>query len=140
MRRPQLSCSTRAARTRCSTTTLGAETPTSASVTGSEGRLEIDEVWYQPTSFTLRPVTGAAERFAEPRVGHGLRYQAEEVGRCLRAGATESPIMPLDESLAIMTTMDEIRRQIGLRYPFEDPERTPDWRNVPQHEGAADLC
>jgi predicted dehydrogenase len=103
------------------TTTLGAETPTSASVTGSEGRLEIDPVWYQPSSFTLRPVTGAAERFAEPRVGHGLRYQAEEVGQCLRAGATESTIMPLDESLAIMTTMDEIRRQIGLRYPFEDP-------------------
>jgi predicted dehydrogenase len=102
------------------TTTLGAKTPTTASVTGTDGRIEIDEVWYQPTSFTMRPVAGAEERFDAPRVGQGLRYQAEEVGRCLRAGEVESPIMPLDESLAIMATMDEIRRQIGLRYPFED--------------------
>ena len=49
----------------------------------------------------------------------GLRYQAEEVGRCLREGLTESPTMSLDETLSIMTTMDEIRRQIGVRYPFE---------------------
>jgi predicted dehydrogenase len=101
------------------TTTLGARTPTSASVTGTDARIEIDPVWYQPTSFTLRTSSGTAQRFDEPRIGQGLRYQADEVGRCLRAGEVESPIMPLDETLSIMATMDEIRRQIGLRYPFE---------------------
>ena len=101
------------------TTTLGAETPTQASITGTEGRIEIDPVWYQPSSFTFRPVVGEPERFAEPPTGNGLRYQAEEVGRCLREGLTESPTMSLDETLSIMTTMDEIRRQIGVRYPFE---------------------
>jgi hypothetical protein len=60
-------------------------------------------------ALTNRPV-----RFG---VGHdGLRHQAAEVVRCLRAGETESPVMPLDETLAIMRTMDEIRRQIGLGY------------------------
>ncbi len=101
------------------TTTLGAETPTLASITGTEGRIEIDPVWYQPSSFTFRPVSGDPERFAEPPTGNGLRYQADEVGRCLRDGLTESPIMPLEETLSIMTTMDEIRRQIGVSYPFE---------------------
>jgi predicted dehydrogenase len=101
------------------TTTLGATTPTRASVTGTEGRIEIDAVWYQPTTFTLHTLSGTAEHFAEPRIGQGLRYQADEVGRCLRAGATESATMPLDETLSIMTTMDVIRDQIGLRYPSE---------------------
>jgi predicted dehydrogenase len=101
------------------TTTLGARTPTTASITGADGRIDIDEVWYAPSSFTFFPQTGATQRFEEPRIGHGLRYQAAEVGRCVRAGLHESPVIPLDETLAIMTTMDEIRRQIGLRYPFE---------------------
>jgi predicted dehydrogenase len=101
------------------TTTLGSRTPTAASVTGVDGRIDIDPVWYQPTSFALHTRSGSVQRFAEPRVGHGLRYQAEEVGRCLRAGEQESPVMPLDETLSIMATMDEVRRQIGLRYPFE---------------------
>ena len=73
-----------------------------------------------PTSFSLRrPNSQSPERFDEPRIGGGLRHQAIEVGRLLREGATESDIMPLDETVAIMETMDEIRRQIGLRYPGE---------------------
>jgi dihydrodiol dehydrogenase / D-xylose 1-dehydrogenase (NADP) len=39
--------------------------------------------------------------------------------RCLREGALESPVMPLEESLSIMRTLDEIRAQWGLHYPVE---------------------
>jgi hypothetical protein len=39
--------------------------------------------------------------------------------RCLRAGQLESPLMPLDESLSIMRTLDTLRQQGGLRYPEE---------------------
>ena len=38
---------------------------------------------------------------------------------CLRQSRLESGIMPLDESLAIMETLDAIRAQWGLRYPGE---------------------
>jgi hypothetical protein len=41
----------------------------------------------------------------------------QEVHRCLAAGLPESPDMPLEESVSIMSTMDEVRRQIGLRFP-----------------------
>jgi predicted dehydrogenase len=102
------------------TTTLGAQTPTTASITGTEGWVEIERVWYQPSAFSVHLESGEAQRFSEPRVGNGLRYQADEVGRCLRDGLLDSDVMPLDETLSIMTTMDEIRRQIGLRYPFEE--------------------
>jgi hypothetical protein len=29
----------------------------------------------------------------------------------------ESEVLPLDETVAIMATLDEVRRQIGLEYP-----------------------
>ncbi len=38
---------------------------------------------------------------------------------CLRQGRSESGIMPLDESLAVMETLDTIRAQWGLCYPAE---------------------
>jgi predicted dehydrogenase len=99
------------------TTTLLAKSPTRATIVGTEARVDVDSVWYQPSSFTVISRDGQVrERFDEPRVGHGLRHQATEVVRCLRAGETESPVMPLDETLSIMRTMDEVRRQIGLTY------------------------
>ena len=51
--------------------------------------------------------------------GSGYAYQLREVAAALRAGRLESPIMPLDETLSIMRTMDAVREQIGLRYPDE---------------------
>ena len=88
-------------------------------IAAQAGRIEIDRIWYQPTSFRLTTLSGAVEHFRQPRIGQGLRYQAAEVGRCLREGRLESDVMPLDETLSIMATMDEVRRQIGLRYPGE---------------------
>jgi predicted dehydrogenase len=43
------------------------------------------------------------------RLGNGYAHEALEVMRCLDENARESPIMPLDESVAIMETMDRIR-------------------------------
>ena len=46
-----------------------------------------------------------------PPIGEGLHYQVSEVHRCLRAGKLESDIMPLNESLSIMATIDRIQQQ-----------------------------
>jgi hypothetical protein len=48
-----------------------------------------------------------------------LCYEAQEVQRCLHEGKTESPDMTWDETLTIMRTMDEIRKQVGVVYPEE---------------------
>ena len=98
-------------------TTLHAAGPNRAAIVGTEGRIEIDGTWYAPTSFTLTLRSGEVTRYDEPHEGHGLRHEAAEVVRCLRAGLLESPVMPPDETVAIMRTMDEIRAQIGLHYP-----------------------
>lgn len=100
-------------------TSLETRTPNWACVNGTEARIEIEGVFYTPSRFRLISRDGDVEQFDFPHEGHGLRHQAATVGRCLRAGLTESDALPLDESIAIMETMDEIRRQIGLTYPSE---------------------
>jgi len=52
-------------------------------------------------------------------VEHGLHFEAAEVARRVAAGERESPLMPLDETLRIMAVMDEVRAQLGVRYPGE---------------------
>lgn len=101
-------------------TTLETATENNASINGTEARLEIDGTFYRPTTFRVvaRDET-IIEQYNEFHQGHGLYHQAAEVGRCLREGLTESPILPLSETLSIMQTMDLIRAQIGLVYPFE---------------------
>ena len=99
------------------TCSLRAAGVNAASVVGSQARIEVDPVWYRPTS--MRVVgrdDSVLESFDQPVEGSGHRFQAAEVGRCLAAGLLESDVMPLDETVALMETMDEVRRQIGLDY------------------------
>jgi predicted dehydrogenase len=93
------------------TCTLSAATATRAAIVGTDARIEIDAAFYAPTSFTLISRTGERSRFEAPHEGRGLRHQADEVARCLRAGLRESPLMPLDESVAIMATIDTVLAQ-----------------------------
>ena len=44
------------------------------------------------------------------------RYEAEAVRRCLVEGKTECNAMPLDETLVIAETMDNILKQLGVKY------------------------
>ena len=90
------------------TCTSRARSATRACVTGTEARIEIDGDFYAPTSFTLIKRDGGRERFEFSSLGRGLQYQAQEVARCLREGRHESAIMPLDETVAIMETMEAV--------------------------------
>ncbi len=65
-------------------------------------------------------VEGGTRTIDTPYLGNGYVHEAVEVGRCLRAGLLESEGMPLDESVALMGVMDDIRAQIGLRYVADD--------------------
>ncbi len=91
--------------------TLSAKSPTRGAVIGTDARIEIDGDFYAPTSFTLISRTGERTHFDAPHEGRGLWHQADEVARCLREGLLESPLMPLDESVSIMQTMDAVLAQ-----------------------------
>ena len=51
--------------------------------------------------------------------GRGMHFQAWELERLASEGRLSGDIMPLAETVAIMETLDEVRRQIGVRYPGE---------------------
>ena len=51
---------------------------------------------------------------------NGYEWEALEVINCIQPGKTESEIMPLDETISIMKTMDTVREQWGHKFPFED--------------------
>lgn len=99
-------------------TTLWSRTETSASIAGTEGRIDIAGMFYAPTKFTLTRIDGTVLTFNKPQA-HGLHFQAVEVARRIDAGELESPLMPLDETVAIMGVLDEIRAQVGVEYPGE---------------------
>jgi predicted dehydrogenase len=97
------------------TCTLWARTARRAWIAGTEGIIDVDPDFYTPTSFTLHREGAEPERFERSDElagdGKGLRYEAAEVARCVGEGLLESPGMPLDETVEIMRTFDEIRRQ-----------------------------
>lgn len=104
-------------------------TATSASVTGSRGRIDIPDGFFFPDRFVLHRDGRDAEEFAaDPADGprNSLRHEAQEVMRALRAGETESPLVPLDGTLAVMRTLDAIRDRVGVRYPGEAPDEDQD--------------
>ena len=100
-------------------TTLEANTATTAVVFGTHGRIEIQGRFYAPTRFTVVRDDGNHWTF-DGMVDAGMQYEAAEVARCVAAGLLESPHMTWDGTLAVMRTLDEVRRQIGLVYPTEE--------------------
>ena len=100
----------------CSVT---AGTPTTASVTGTEGRIEVAAPFFATDRLVLHREGTDPEDITVGGELFGLQHEAAEVMRCLRAGETESPLVPLDGSLAVMRTLDAVREQIGVRFPVD---------------------
>jgi len=97
--------------------TLG---PNTASVIGTDGWIAIKDTFYAPTSFTVFDSEGTVvEQFDTPVAERGMQFQAWEAERLVAAGHAAGDILPPSETVAIMRTLDEVRRQIGLSYPTE---------------------
>src|SRR5690606_24264813 len=92
-------------------TTMWSKTPTTAHISGTEGRIEVAGEFYRPTSFRVIRNDGSEWTFDRP-VDGGFQFQAAEVARRVAEGATESPRITLDNSIEVMRTLDSIRAQI----------------------------
>ncbi|OQA43520.1 MAG: 1,5-anhydro-D-fructose reductase [Chloroflexi bacterium ADurb.Bin325] len=90
-----------------------------ATIYGAHGSIRIHSPWWRSEGLTLQRAGHEPETLALPMQGNGYNYEAAEAMACLRAGKLESAVMPLDETLAIMETLDTLREQWGLRYPME---------------------
>jgi predicted dehydrogenase len=92
--------------------------PGTAAVFGSDGWIEVPPRFHHPDRLVLRRRDGDAEAPAEvvaaPATGAGYSHTFAEVHRCLAAGLTESPVMPLSDTLAVMTVLDAAAAGLGV--------------------------
>jgi predicted dehydrogenase len=92
-----------------------ARNPATGLITGTAGWIRIGDRLHRPDSITVQSAAGQ-EVVRHTDSGHGYGPEVAEVERCLRAGETESPVMPLDETVAILELIDSVRAQLGARY------------------------
>ena len=86
-------------------TDMSVSSPTTASVNGTWARLELDTMFYTPTTMRFVGADGVVldEMVGDPIEQHrGLRHEATEVALRVTAGETESPVMPLEESVHLI--------------------------------------
>jgi predicted dehydrogenase len=99
--------------------TLACQTALTAEIAGTAGSIRIPTPWYKNDRLSWYPAGQPEETILFDPMVNGFEYQIREVTRCLEAGLIESPSMSHAFSLTMSQTMDEIRRQIGVKYPGE---------------------
>lgn len=102
--------------------TLRSRTPTEAVVSGTLGTARLSGAFFAPGTLTVSLLDGRSATFSHPGPGgDGMAYEIAEAARRITAGELESPLMSWEDTLSVMGTMDEIRAQLGVVYPGEEP-------------------
>ncbi|MCJ1374913.1 hypothetical protein MMC20_006146 [Loxospora ochrophaea] len=92
-------------------------------IQGTKGEIAIDGPAYRPTRYRVIPrgpknqPPGDVKEVVCEIPGHGMFWEADEAGRCVRDGKLESEGLGWEESVVIMQVMDTVRQQNGMRYP-----------------------
>ena len=103
------------------TTTLWGLSSISATVLGTEGRIEFAGPFHRPTALTIHQRDGEIRTF-DGHVPNGFQFEVAEVATCVSNGVVESDLLSLDDSICILEILDEARRQVGVRYPYGDAD------------------
>jgi len=103
------------------TTSIFSNTPTGATIAGTEGTITIPGIYYRPGGFTV--VSGDLETtltYEEPAAMYTyLGYEAAETARRIISGETSTPYRPMADTVSTMEIIDDVRRQIGIVFPGE---------------------
>lgn len=99
------------------TTSMITRTPNTAVIAGSTAHLELGPFFYTPTSLTLRgnEPFGESLTWTDPTDLRGfdaLSWEATALAGYVGEGRRESPLHTLDETVSILETIDEARRQL----------------------------
>ncbi|MBO0844419.1 MAG: Gfo/Idh/MocA family oxidoreductase [Nocardioides sp.] len=100
------------------TTSMTATSPRTASIATDEGTLELPRPFHHPPYAVWTPTGGDPQPIEPPSpvLGTGLGNEAAHVQDCIRDGLTESPLVPRAQTLELLGVMDDLRRQLGVRY------------------------
>ena len=86
---------------------------------GSKGYIKLPAFWRSTTIERYSNEDELLETWTDGRTTRGFHFEMQHVTNCLQQGITESPVMSFEQSLRIQQIMDTVRRQIGLKFPFE---------------------
>ncbi|GIF24176.1 putative dehydrogenase [Actinoplanes tereljensis] len=98
------------------TCSINGESRNAASITGTDGRIDLPPGFFMPQSFVLNRPGRDPETFELPFEGNGYQFEAAEVQSRILAGELESPLVPHATTLEIMGLLDTIRSDIGVTY------------------------
>ncbi|MEJ1154004.1 Gfo/Idh/MocA family oxidoreductase [Microbacterium marmarense] len=113
-----LACTYEGARRSVLSAGMLTRTPITAVVAGSEARVELSAPFFAPSSFRLldTAVFGSESRAWRDQTGlagfDGLSWEATALARFVDEGRVESPLHTHAETVSILETIDEARRQI----------------------------
>lgn len=99
--------------------TLIANTPGEAEISGTRGYIRINHMWHMSRSLVLHLNDGQTESFEFSYKGMGYEYEAAEVTICLQKDLKESDLLPLDFSLTLIRVLDRMRKKCGITYPAD---------------------
>lgn len=94
-----------------------------AYIVGTKGRIRLGPWFHCSRSALLTLNDGSEEYFDGSFICNGYEYEIAEARNCITSGLTQSRLVPISETTAVMNIMDEIRRKNGLLYEgvqFED--------------------
>ena len=87
---------------------------------GEEGYIEIPDFWKAGSAKLFDKEFNLVETFEDNRTAHGFIFEMQHANDLILEGKIESPVIPHSRSNNIQETMVEIRKQVGLKYPFEN--------------------
>jgi len=98
------------------TTSMHSPLPGTARIFGTEGWIELPPRFHHPTAVVLHRDGRDPQEEVLPPVGGGYAHELIEVTACVRAGRTESDVMPLDDTVAVMAVLEEAGAQLGVTW------------------------
>ena len=96
---------------------LVAELKNEAIIYGDMGRIEIPQFWMAKKAILVNDNETLEFKDEAPQMGYN--HEADAVNNLIKNEKAESPVIPLVKSKKILSLMDKVREQIGLKYPFE---------------------
>jgi predicted dehydrogenase len=90
--------------------------PGQARVFGTTGWIDVLPRFHHPDTIVLHREGREPETITRTPLGVGYAHELIEVTECLRAGRTESAVMPLADTLAVQDVLGEAADQLGVRH------------------------
>lgn len=94
--------------------------PGSARIVGTDGWIDIPPRFHHPKSIMIGRPGADTETIDCTPLGAGYPHQFIEVGKRIRAGEIESPIMPLDDTVAVQRVLNQACEQLGVVHTEDD--------------------